>query len=436
MKHTTTHSTTFKLAFALSIVAFSIGAVSGAPKLDGVSYDPGFISSGDRVNISANLHEPNYPDKTWDENKKLKVVLKPDNRLTREYVTIEDDRDESIGFLYPDGVWNQRFQVKVDSGAPTGMYDFELHIQYLENGEPVQISTEDGKSNFTVIRDFSMPVDNEGVDISANVAKTDPRTPRPGDSYTDVYLDFANTGNKPVEEVELRPETPELIDPAYSEDEKFFIDRLEKAETDSRTLSVDLDQDLESGLHMIQMKANYEDESGNVYSEDLEVPLRVEGKPDLELLDAEMEMKAGGTSELRVQVENTGEQDAESVTTRVIAERTQPFSLNDRSNYIGEIESGETGEAVMSISADRSATLKTHQMKLQLRASGDSEEGDHSVYTFTQEADIELSERTQSPLIYAGIIAALLVALATGYRVYKGSVENIESREKKGSEEE
>lgn len=424
----TTRFTTVKLALIFSIITFTATAVSAAPKLDGVSYDPAFISAGDRVNISANMHETNYPDKTWDEDKKLKVVLKPGNRLTREYVTIEDDRDESIGFLYPEGVWNQRFQVKIDSGAPTGMYDLELHIQYLENGEPVEIPTGSG-SEYTVIKKFSMPVDNEGVDVSSNVVETDPKTPRAGDSYTDLRLEFTNTGNKPVEEVELRPETPQFLEPAYSQDEKFFIDRLNEGEKASRTLSLDLDEELEEGLHWITLTANYEDTSSNPYSEELEIPLRVEGRPDLELVDPSMEMKAGATSELRVKIKNTGEQDAESVTARVIAERSQPFSLEDRSNYIGEIESGETAEAVMKISADRSADLKTHNIKIQLRSNGDSEEGDSSVYTFTEQTEVKLEGRTQSSLIYLGLIAALLVVAAGVYRYRRKSGETVQGGE-------
>jgi len=83
----------------------------------------------------------------------------------------------------------------------------------------------------------------------------------------------------------------------------------------------------------------------------------------------------------------------------VIAERSQPFSIEDRSNYIGEIESGETSEAVLRLSAERSASLKTHQVKVQLRANGDSQEGDNLVYTFTEDTEIELTGRTQSPLI-------------------------------------
>ena len=420
MKRTTTHSNTFKFAIAISIIFASAAAVSAAPKLDAVSYDPDFISAGDRVNISANIHETDLPDKVWDEDKKLKVILKPGNRLTEEYVTIEDDRDRSIGFLYPEGVWNQRFQVKVDSGAPTGTYDFDLHIQYLENGQPVKIETEGGEMNYTVLRKFSMPVDNEGVELSSNLLSTKPSVPRPGDNYVEARVRFTNTGNKPVEEIDIRPSTPKEIDPSYSSDEKFFIDKLMEGSSSEKTISFNLDDELDEGLHKVNLSADYEDESGNTYEDVLELPLRVEGRPDLELVDSKMEMKAGSTSELHVQIENVGEQDAESVTARLIAERSQPFSLNDRSNYVGEIPAGETGEAVMQISADRTAALKTHNLKIQLRANGDSEEGDQSVYTFTEESQVEIKDRTQSMMVYLGIAAALLVAVAAAYR-YRSS---------------
>ncbi|EGQ42961.1 MAG: hypothetical protein J07AB43_09500 [Candidatus Nanosalina sp. J07AB43] len=111
-----------------------------------------------------------------------------------------------------------------------------------------------------------------------------------------------------------------------------------------------------------------------------------------------------------LKIKNQGEQDAESVTARLLAERTQPFNLEDRSGYIGEIESKEEGSAALRLSADRSASLKEHNIKIQLRANGDSEEGDESVYTYTDQVDIDLTSRTQSPLIYLGILLAVLVA--------------------------
>jgi hypothetical protein len=423
----TTHHTAIKISIALALITVSLGTASATPRLTGTSFDPAFISAGDRVNISANLEATEFPDKTWEEDMNLRVTLEPGNRLTREYVTIEDDRDETIGFLYPQGVWNQRYQVKVDSGAPTGMYDFELHIQYLEDGENVEIPTEEG-SRTTVIKSFSMPVDNEGVDLTADVQGTSPTVPRPGDDYVEMNLNFVNTGNKPVEEVEIRPETPENIETSYSADEKFYISKIMEGRSYPETLTVNLEEELEPGTHWIELSTTYEDEDSNPYSEQIKVPIRVEGKPDLEVVDSRMEMKAGATSDLRVRVKNTGEQDAESVTARVIVERAQPFSLEDRSSYIGEIESGETGTAVMKISADASAAMKQHNIKVELRANGDSEEGDNSVYTFTEDTGVEINGKTQSPLIYVGIAGALLVLAFAGYRYFS-------SREKEEAEE-
>ncbi|MFB6189968.1 MAG: COG1361 S-layer family protein [Candidatus Nanohaloarchaea archaeon] len=416
MKRTTPRTTAFKIAIAFALVTFSLGTASAVPELDAVSYDPAFISAGDRVEISANMHEEQVKDRTWNEDMHLKAVLKPGNRLTREYVTIEKSRDESIGFLYPEGAWNQRYQVKIDSDAPTGEYRFEIHIQYLKNGDPVSIPTGNGSTTLTYIEEFTMPVDNEGVDLSSNVVKTEPSVPRPGDDYVETRLSFTNTGNKPLEEIEIKPATPEMVEPSFSRNEKFYIDRIPEGKSASRMLSLNLDEDLQPGLHWINLSATYEDGDSNQYSEELQVPLRVEGRPDLELVGGKTEMKAGATEKLRVKIRNKGAQDAESVTARVIAERTQPFSLKDRSNYIGEIEPGETAEAVMKISSDRAAALKTHQLKVQLRATGDSEEGDNSVYTFTEEAPVELTGRSRSPLVIGGIVAALLVLAATLYR--------------------
>jgi len=225
----------------------------------------------------------------------------------------------------------------------------------------------------------------------------------------------------------MRPVTPEGVEKAYSSDEKFMISRLDPGSSKTFNLGLDLSEDLEPGLYTVGLETDYEDVEANRYSESLEASLRVEGRPDLELVNASVDMKAGETADLRVQVRNTGSQDAESVTTRVIAERSQPFSLNDRSNYVGEVEAGESSEAVMSVSADRAASLKTHQVKIQLRATGDSEQGDSSVYTFTEESKITLDGRTESNLIYAGIALAALVLVAAVYRFVSGKGSKSES---------
>lgn len=412
-----TINTTTKLFTALIALTLTIGTVSAVPEIDAVSFDPAFVSAGDTVNISANMHETQTLNTHWDKDKTLKAVLKPDNRLSREYVTIVEDRDESIGFLYPEGVWNQNYQVKVDSNAPTGNYRFEIHFKY-----------KDSEESLSFIEDFVMPVEKEGVELSTNTLSTDPRQPRPGDDYVTQSIQITNTGNKPVEEIEIYPETPENIELAYSDDEKFYIDRINAGETTRIDLGLELDEDLAPGRHSIKLETLFEDTDSNQYNNTLGAPIRVEGRPDLELVSSEFNMKAGDSETIKLEIKNTGSQDAESVTARLLSERTQPFSLADRSDYIGEIKAGETGEAVLKIKSDRSASQKTHELKIQLRSSGDSEEGDSSTYTFTETQKVKLEGKTHSLILYAGLVGALIVLAILTYRIRKGS-ENEEGGE-------
>ena len=410
-----------KVFAAFLAFSFFLGLTSAAPQVNGVSTDPAFISAGDEVTLSVNMRETDYPDKDWDEDMELKARLEPGNKLARENSIITDDRDRSIGFLYPDGVWNQNYQVKFNGDAPTGNYEYRVAIQYLENGEPVEIQTEDGSYNVTYVEYFEVDVDKEGVELTSTVESTEPKNLRPGNNYATTTVRVTNSGNKPIENIELSPETPDLIRPAYSKDEKFFIGKLNPGESSTLDMGLNLDEEIEPGRHAVDLNTVYEDENSNEYNQVLETPIRVEGRPDLELESVENVMAAGETSNLRLEIRNDGEHTAESVTARALLEREQPFSLDTRSDYIGDIESGEKAEAVMEITADRTATLKDHEVKIQMRATGDSEEGDRSVYTFTEHQEVTLEGRTRSSLIYLGLAGVFLVLTGVIYWRKRGS---------------
>ena len=405
MKRTTTHSTAFKTGLTLFIIVLAVGQAFSAPELQDVSFDPGVVAGGDRVDITASLHYDIYDGD--EEEKNIDVALSPDNRLAEEHVTFEEDYSDSI-FIYPGGGWNQNFQIKVHSDAPAGDYRFT-----------VDITESNGNSNVTYEEEFVMPVEKEGVDLTADVVQTSPDTPRSGDNDVRMDLRISNTGSKDIEEVEVKPQFPEGISSSDSMTEKLFIDRITEGTSSNQELKVDIEDEVRPGVYWINLSASYEDTDSNSYTEQLRVPLRVEGRPDLELRNFSMEMKAGSTSDLELTVVNTGSQDAEAVSARVIAQSSQPFSLADRSDYIGELKPGEEGKAVLSISSDRSASLKNHQLKVELRANGDSDEGDSSVYTFSDNAEVELTERSQSSLIYIGILAGGLVAAIAVFRHFR-----------------
>jgi hypothetical protein len=424
MKRTATLSTTFwKTALVLTALVISVSGAS-ATQITDISHSPGIISAGDEVNISLMLQKDDILDDDFDIESRINSSLEPGSFRSERYIEIVDRQGaygletSTSSFMYPEGVWNERYTIKVSQEAPTGTYELIHNLDYISKDS--EFTKHDEQS-------FSIHIDREGPQLTASTESTEPNIPRSGDNYVTDRVRFTNTGEKKLENLVLRPETPEGIEKAFSSDEKFLIGAVNPGDSQTVDLGLDISEDVEPGLQEVVFNAEYEDSDSNVYSENLSTFLRVEGRPDLEVINSSMEMKAGETSQLRVKVENTGEQDAESVTARVIAERSQPFSLEDRSNYIGEIESGQTGEAVMKISADRTAALKQHQVKIQLRANGDSEEGDHSVYTFTEQTAVELTGRTESSLIYVGIAAAVVIAVLGLYRYRKKS--------KTGSEE-
>jgi len=159
------------------------------------------------------------------------MVLKPGNRLAREHSIIVDDRDKSIGFLYPEGVWNQNYRVKIDSDAPTGNYRYKIHIIYTSMEE-----------NSSFIKEFNMPVDKEGIDLSATTLNTDPRQPRPGDNYVTQKIQITNTGNKPVEEIQVihrQMSSYRLLTPRMR---SFYIGRINPGESSVIDLGLQLDQ--------------------------------------------------------------------------------------------------------------------------------------------------------------------------------------------------
>jgi len=390
MKHTT------KAIIAAILLVSMLPTVTATVNLESVSYDPTVITAGDRVNITTTLHERLLPDNVEEDGSTLDVYLRPDNKLTRDHVIIEDDRDTPI-YIPPAGNWNQRFQVRVEPNAPTGQYDFDV----------VMNTTSDGKT-YTSTGSFKMPVDREGVDLNGHLISTEPRDLRPGDDNTKLAIEWTNTGNKPIEEISIDPALPEHIQPSYSDDETFYINRLGVGESTQKEVSIDIDKPMEPGRYNAFFATSYEDRSGNTYEEDIVIPVRVEGRPDLDITTEQTNVTSATSNTVAVTVSNTGEQDAETVSARTIIERSQPFSASDRSVYIGEIESGEASTAVFNIEMDETRLDSEHQLKLELQATGDSDKGDRSVYTWTETTNLNTTDEATSWLPYLGLLGGLL----------------------------
>jgi hypothetical protein len=143
----------------------------------------------------------------------------------------------------------------------------------------------------------------------------------------------------------------------------------------------------------------------------LSIPLNIKEKPILDIVNVEATGKAGENIEVIVEVENIGEEDAEEVDIRLISDSSLPFNIEERSVYLGSIDSGENRTAIFNVKASSDAKLNEYSIRAVIRARGDSEEGDNNIYTFNDDIKIIVDGKAINYLLFVGIFVALTVII-------------------------
>ena len=404
MKTTYTKTTTYFVISTLLLIILS--AVSMADlQLDNIQFDPAIIASGDEVDIVIQYHDSGTSkmDKAGNRDYTFDVRIEPDDTLTKEYVTIQDaEGDDVQGFIFKGEYYNKRFRVKVNNNAPAGNYEFKLTGQWYYKG------VIEGSSQY--LR-FKMPVKKEGIVIDIATLETIPSEVRPGDNYVKIEAQVENTGQKDAKAVEINLLLPDGLKSSYTNNNRIWVGLVNAGESKKMTFFVDLDEHAEPKSYTLQAHFSYMDLDDNIYQKTVSIPFLVKTRPYLEVVSFEGKGRAGSQGTLRIILKNTGTESAEAVDVRILKQSSQPFSFDVRSDYIGELEPGEEGTAIFPIDVTRDAAIKDHDFKVLIRAKGDSDEGDDTIYTFNRRATFTVSGVAPNKLLWAGIIGVILIGI-------------------------
>jgi len=381
----------------LVLIAYT-SVVNAVVELDSVSFDPAVIVAGDEVDITLNFHDNVFSSSDIAQNKDttLSVYLEPEDTVSKEYLIITDATGSAnVGHLSAQGVWRKTFRVKVKNDAPASKYKLRANFQYLVNGDPIGA----GK-----IEDFFINVKKEGIIINvANIA-TSPAAVRPGDDFVELTTYIENAGNKNAKSIEALLSLPSGLEHSYTDNNRLWVGKLNENESKKAVFFVNVDEDAASKKYELGLTFNYMDLDDNKYSKKVTIPFLVKERPNIEVVDVKGEGKAGSKITLEVTLKNTGTEDAEAVDARLIKQSSQPFAFDLRSNYVGELKVGETGKAVFTVKIDREAEKKTHNLKLLIRAKGDSDKGDNNIYTFNRRATVNVDGKKTN--LIAGMFTA------------------------------
>ncbi len=247
--------------------------------------------------------------------------------------------------------------------------------------------------------------------------EADPTEIRSGADDVKLTVTMENSGRAVATDAKVTLQFSDPFKASYSQSDAAYIGRIEPGQVRSATFYFDLDEVAGEGKYAIPLFLSYRDQRDVEYEFTSSVDLIVESKPYFEVVEIQIEPEAPTSNDhvrLGIKVRNIGQETGESVDLRVIRESGQPFTYDTKSDFVGTLDPGESGTAVIEFDIDGDAVPKEYILKLSIRATGDSEKGDTNVYTQELKASINVGEgvrqeRNMAPFLGLGLVVLLLV---------------------------
>lgn len=297
-------------------------------------------------------------------------------------------------------------------------YKLRVDSSALENDYKIKLRHKDSKTNTWVTREYTIRV---GESFKPNFVLgniiSNPRRLVGGTDDAELTIDFENIGNGDAELVTIEIELPEGFDNSYSYSTRTNLGTINAGTGKPATFYFDIDKNIMGGSYEANAIINYQDKNDNhneYRQKTIPFNINVMDKPLFEIENIEFtpeEIEPGKKDVLvRINLKNIGGKEAESISVRAFKESSQPFSLDQNSDFVGKIDPNGEGEAVLRLDIDDDAIPKNYNLDIEIRYISNNEvfvERKNIVIPITGE--IEESESNLG-LIFAFIFVALIAA--------------------------
>ncbi|MFT4305111.1 MAG: COG1361 S-layer family protein, partial [Candidatus Woesearchaeota archaeon] len=325
-------------------------------------------------------------------------TLAPGTRAVQELGTWSRfSQDDEQYILY--------YKLKVDSNA-------------LEHDYKIRLRHKDSNTKTWVTREYTIRVGESFSPhfVLGNII-SNPRRLVGGTDDAELTIDFENIGNGDAELVTVEIELPEGFDNSYSYSTRTNLGTINAGTGKPATFYFDIDKNIMGGSYEANAIINYQDKNDNhneYRQKTIPFNINVMDKPLFEIENIEFtpeEIEPGKKDVLvKINLKNIGGKEAESISVRAFKESSQPFSLDQNSDFVGKIDPNGEGEAVLRLDIDDDAISKNYNLDIEIRYISNNEvfvERKNIVIPITGE--IEESESNLG-LIFAFIFVALIAA--------------------------
>ncbi len=270
-------------------------------------------------------------------------------------------------------------------------------------------------------KEFPIYIDPKKPDFVVGALVTSPEKLIADTDEAKLSVNIDNIGKGNAENVKAKLLLPEGFKPTYSYSDEDSLGIIEKGGSKEATFYVDIDENVSEGEHDAKLNITYRDENDedNQYRTktlDLALPIKPAPRLVVESVAATPEkIVPGSNADILIKVRNAGNEKAQSVSLRVFKDSSQPFEFSEKSDFIGKLESGESGDAVIRMKVDSTAPAKKYLLDVELRGIDQKE----NVVIFRRTVPLTVAADTGSPLKSMGLLAGAVVVLgAVGAAYY------------------
>jgi len=357
---------------------------------------------GPSTNVEALLISSDPVPVQSDEQADLNFKLRNTGDSTAEDVEIElldnypfevlPDRQKnySLGDLATGQEYQISTEVRVAEDAPDGSNDFKVRIHY---------------GDFTATKNIPVEVQSEDIDLNLANLQTQPGQLMPDTDDNTMTVEVVNNGEKTAENTVLDLDLPDYFERTSSFSSRQALGNIQPGQVKPAEFTFDLSEDGPSGLTTVNGEISYTPgDSSSEVTQDVSYQVNIEGRPQFEIVNVESGLQTGSSGEIRLEVQNTGNEESSSTRIRVLDSSDQPFTYDSSSQYVGTLDPNQTGEAVFEVETDSGATAKDYLIDFETRGVKGTEV---FVEDTTVEASVTNGESGSSPVIPVAIVLLL-----------------------------
>lgn len=188
-----------------------------------------------------------------------------------------------------------------------------------------------------------------------------------------IKVEIVNIGDETAKQVIVDLNLPEGFEESFGYSTRANIGSIEAGQSKHAEFYIDTNEGLTKGNHKASLTILYKEDDADFNNQiktiTKDFDISIFGRPEYKIINHTINpIAAGKTGEIKLTIQNIGSGNSDSTSIQIFKDSSQPFTFEERSDFIGKVEVGQTGEVVFNLEVDPEATPKEYKLKLQIRS--------------------------------------------------------------------